>query len=123
MLLGNALATLGNDGKMVVERFKPMLVGKDPMAENLASHDWLGYGWCHAGHWCNRCRPLGSGRQGGRCADPLFDGLIEIVFTLTQAPLYSKILRSMPKKQWYKEAGWQAYKIHPPAVAAWDIKI
>ena len=30
--LGNALATLGNDGKMVVERFKPMLVGKDPLA-------------------------------------------------------------------------------------------
>ena len=41
----------------------------------------------------------------------------------TQAPLYSKILRSMPKKRLGIEAGWQAYKIHPPAVAAWDIKI
>ena len=30
--LGNALATLGNDGRMVIDRFKPMLVGKDPLA-------------------------------------------------------------------------------------------
>ena len=30
--LGNALATLGNDGRMVVDRFKPMLVSGDPLA-------------------------------------------------------------------------------------------
>ena len=30
--LGSALSALGNDAKLIVERFKPMLVGQDPLA-------------------------------------------------------------------------------------------
>ena len=32
LFLAMPLATLGNDGRMVVDRFKPMLVGRDPLA-------------------------------------------------------------------------------------------
>ena len=30
--LGNALSSLGNDANTIIERFKPMLVGQDPLA-------------------------------------------------------------------------------------------
>ena len=30
--LGNALSSLGNDASTIIERFKPMLVGQDPLA-------------------------------------------------------------------------------------------
>ena len=30
--LGNALSALGNDAQLIVDRFKPMLVGLDPLA-------------------------------------------------------------------------------------------
>jgi L-alanine-DL-glutamate epimerase-like enolase superfamily enzyme len=30
--MGNALSSLGNDAKLITERYKPMLVGQDPLA-------------------------------------------------------------------------------------------
>ena len=51
--LGNALSSLGNDAQLIVDRFKPMLVGQDPFAREKI-------------YQRNRRSAMGSGRQSCR---------------------------------------------------------
>ena len=62
--LGNALSSLGNDANTIIERFKPMLVGQDPLVsgKDLSAHDELGHGPNPASDRRHRRRTLGSSR-------------------------------------------------------------
>jgi len=124
--LGNALATLGNDGKMVVERFKPMLVGKDPLAREQI---WQAMtGWAMGGVM----RVIGAidvalwdlaGKAAGVPIHRLMGSYRDSVPAYASSAVFENTEEYAEEAIRYKEAGWQAYKIHPPAVAAWDIKI
>ena len=76
--LGNALSSLGNDANVIIDRFKPMLVGQDPLAreKNIPTYVYLGNGSDLESHWRHRRRALGSCWQSSWRPHSQIDGII-----------------------------------------------
>ena len=75
--LGNALSSLGNDANVIIDRFKPMLVGQDPLArEKIFQRVYLGNGSDLESHWRHRRRALGSCWQSSWRPHSQIDGII-----------------------------------------------
>jgi L-alanine-DL-glutamate epimerase-like enolase superfamily enzyme len=124
--LGSAYSSIGKDGATLIDRYKPLLVGRDPFDRELI--------WQKMAKWASG----GSMRVIGAVDVALWDiaGKVagvpvhKIMGTFREsAPAYasSQILGS-PEEYVeyalkYKEAGWHAYKMHPPGTAAEDIRI
>ncbi|MDG1306748.1 MAG: enolase C-terminal domain-like protein [Porticoccaceae bacterium] len=124
--LGSAYSPIGRDGATLVERYKPLLVGRDPFDRELI--------WQKMARWASG----GSMRVIGAVDVALWDlagkaagvPVHKIMGTFREsAPAYasSQILGSAEEyveyALKYKEAGWHAYKMHPPGIAAEDISI
>ncbi|MGI9322703.1 MAG: enolase C-terminal domain-like protein [Pseudomonadales bacterium] len=124
--LGNALSSLGKDAELITERYKPMLVGLDPLAREHI-HQRMSI-WAMGGVM----RVLGAidvalwdlaGKAAGVPIHKLMGSYRSSVPAYASSAVFENTEEYAEEAVRYKEAGWSAYKIHPPAVAAWDIKI
>ena len=124
--LGNALSSLGNDANVIIDRFKPMLVGQDPLAREKIFQ--------RMSTWAMGpiLRVIGAidvalwdlaGKAAGIPIHKLMGSYRESVPAYASSAVFEHTEEYAEEAVRYKEAGWSAYKIHPPAIAAWDIKI
>lgn len=124
--LGSALSALGNDAKLIVERFKPMLVGQDPLARERIWRSMSG--WAMGGVM----RVIGAldvalwdlaGKAANVPIHQLMGTYRKSVPAYASSAVFESIEEYADEAVRYREAGWQAYKIHPPAIPERDIKI
>ena len=124
--LGNALSALRGDAQLVVDRYKPMLVGQDPFARERI---WQAMaGWALGGVM----RVIGAidvalwdlcAKASGVAVHQLMGTFRESVPAYASSAVFENTEEYAEEALRYKEAGWQAYKIHPPAIPEWDIEI
>ncbi len=124
--LGSALSPLGNDPKLIVERFKPMLVGEDALARERI--------WQRMSNWAigGILRVVGAldvalWDLAAKAANVPIHRLMGSFRDSVPAYASSAVLDSpqayADEAVRYKEMGWQAYKIHPQAIPERDIEI
>ena len=124
--LGTALGPVGNDAQTIIDCYKHFLVGKDPLDRERL--------WQKLSPWAMG----GTLRIIGAIDVELWDiaaksasvPIHKVMGTYRDSvPAYasSHVLDSAEEYAEeavrYKEAGWTAYKLHPPAVAAEDIRV
>lgn len=124
--LGSALSPLGGDAQLIIDRYKPMLVGQDPFARERI---WQAMsGWAMGGVM----RVIGAidvalwdlaAKAAGIPVHKLMGTYRESVPAYASSAVFEHTEEYVDEALKYKESGWQAYKIHPPAVPEWDIKI
>ena len=124
--LGNALSALGNDAQLIIDRFKPMLVGLDPLAREKIYQSMSTWAMGPI------LRVIGAidvalwdlaGKAAGIPVHKLMGSYRETVPAYASSAVFEHTEEYAEEAVRYKEAGWSAYKIHPPAIADWDIKI
>ena len=124
--LGSALSALGNDAKLVTERYKPMLVGQDPLAREKIWQQMAG--WAMGG----TMRIIGAidvalwdlaGKAAGVPIHRLMGSYRKSVPAYASSAVFETAEEYAEEAVRYKEMGWTAYKIHPPAIPELDIKI
>jgi len=124
--LGSALSALGNDANLIITRFKPMLIGRDPLDRERI--------WQQMANWAmgGIMRVIGAidvalwdlaGKAAGVPIHKLMGSFRDSVPAYASSAVFETTEEYAEEAVRYKEAGWTAYKIHPPAVAAWDIRI
>ncbi len=124
--LGSALSPLGNDASLIITRFKPMLIGRDPLDRERI--------WQQMANWAmgGIMRVIGAidvalwdlaGKAAGVPIHKLMGSFRDSVPAYASSAVFETTEEYAEEAVRYKEAGWTAYKIHPPAVAAWDIRI
>lgn len=124
--LGSALSPLGNDANLIVERYKGLLVGQDPLARERI--------WQSMSTWAmgGIMRVIGAidvalwdlaGKAAGVPIHRLMGSYRESVPAYASSAVFETPEEYAEEALSYKEAGWAAYKIHPPAEAALDIRI
>jgi len=124
--LGSALSTLGNDALLISERYKPLLVGQDPLNRERI--------WQSMSSWAmgSIMRVVGAidvalwdlaGKAAGVPIHKLMGSYRESVPAYASSAVFETIEEYVEEAVHYKALGWSAYKIHPPAIAARDIKI
>ena len=124
--LGNALSPLGNDANLIAERYKGLLVGQDPLDRERI--------WRSMSGWAmgSVMRVIGAidvalwdlaGKAAGVAIHKLMGSYRDSVPAYASSAVFESTEEYAEEAQRYKEAGWQAYKIHPPAVPEWDIRI
>ncbi|MEM7219414.1 MAG: enolase C-terminal domain-like protein [Pseudomonadota bacterium] len=124
--LGSALSPLGNDAELIVKRYKPLLLGQDPLARERIWQSMAGWamggvmrviGAIDVALWDLAAKaagvPIHRYMGSYRTSVPAYAS--SAVFDAPEA-YADEALR-------YREAGWQAYKIHPPAIPELDIEI
>ncbi len=125
--MGSALGTIGNDPNQIVERYKPQLVGQDPLDreriwQNLSS--WA-IGW-------NNMRIIGAidialwdigGKAAGMPIHKLMGSYRDSAPVYASSAILDTPEHYVEEALKYKDLGWTAYKIHPPAKPLLDIKI
>ena len=124
--LGSALSGLGNDPNLIIERFKPMLVGQDPLARERI---WQTIsGWAMGGIM----RVIGAidvalwdlaAKAAGVPVHRLMGSFRESVPAYASSAVFENPEEYAEEAVSFKEKGWSAYKIHPPAIPELDIKI
>lgn len=124
--LGSALSPLGDDAKLIVERYKPLLVGRDPFAREQIWQSMSG--WAMGGVM----RVIGAidvalwdlaGKAANIPVHKLMGSYRESVPAYASSAVFESVEEYAEEAVRYKENGWQAYKIHPPAIPERDIKI
>lgn len=124
--LGSALSPLGNDAKLIVERYKPLLVGQDPLARERIWQSMSG--WAMGGVM----RVIGAidvalwdlaGKSAGVPIHRLMGSYRNSVPAYASSAVFENTEEYVEEALHYQSAGWTAYKIHPPAVPEWDIQI
>jgi len=124
--LGSSLTSLGNDANMIIERYKPFLVGQDPLDRERI--------WQSMSTWAigGVMRVIGAidvalWDLAGKAAGVPVHKLLGSYRSSVPAYASSAVLDTMEdyaeEAVRYKEMGWQAYKIHPHGIAASDIRI
>ncbi len=124
--LGNALSVLGNDAQLVIDHYKPMLVGEDPLKRERIWQRMSG--WAMGGV----LRVIGAidvalwdlaAKAAGVPIHSLMGSYRDKVPAYASSAVFSTPQEYAEEAVRYKEAGWTAYKIHPPAIPELDIKI
>ena len=100
--------------------FKPMLVGQDPLHENVFGARCLDGLRVMTSDWRARCGVFGISQVANVPIHQLM-GTYKIGTRYASSAVFESIEEYADVR--YKEAGWQAYKIHPPAIPERDIKI
>ncbi|HBO15701.1 MAG TPA: mandelate racemase [Porticoccaceae bacterium] len=125
--IGSALYSIGKDAQVIIDRYKPSLVGRNPLDRERIwqSLSKNALGW-------SPMRLIGgidialwdiAGKAAGVPIHQLMGGY------RTSVPAYasSAVLPSpeayAEEALKYKELGWTAYKIHPPSIPTTDIRI
>ena len=125
--LGSSLGSIGNDVNQIIERYKPLLVGQDVLHreriwQNLST--WA-TGW-------NAMRIIGAidialwdigGKAAGIPIHKLMGSYRDSVPAYASSAILETPQHYVEEALKYKELGWSAYKIHPPAEPLLDIKI
>jgi L-alanine-DL-glutamate epimerase-like enolase superfamily enzyme len=124
--LGSALSALGTDADLIVNRYKPMLVGQDPLARERFWQSMAG--WAMGGVM----RVIGAidvalwdlaGKAAGVPIHRLMGSYRDSVPAYASSAVFETAQEYAAEAVSYKEAGWTAYKIHPPGSPELDIKI
>lgn len=124
--LGNALSPLGNDAELIVNHYKPMLVGEDPLARERIYQRLAG--WAMGGV----LRVIGAidvalwdlaGKAAGVPVHRLMGSYRDKVPAYASSAVFETPEEYAEEAQHYQAMGWSAYKIHPPAIPELDIKI
>ncbi len=124
--IGSALSPLGSDAKLIVDRYKSLLVGQDPLNRERIWQTMAG--WAIGGVM----RVIGAidvalwdiaGKAAGMPIHQLMGSYRSSVPAYASSTVFETTEEYAEEAIRYKEAGWSAYKIHPPAVAEWDIRI
>lgn len=124
--LGHALGALGTDADLIIKRYKPMLIGQDPLARERIYQRMSTFAMGGI------LRVIGAidvalwdlaGKAAGIPIHQLMGSYRDKVPAYASSAVFENTEEYAEEAVRYKEAGWSAYKIHPPAVAAWDIKI
>ena len=119
--LGNALSSLGNDASTIVERFKPMLVGQDPLDREKIFQRMTNWAMGPI------LRVIGAidvalwdlaGKAAGVPIHKLMGSYRSSVPAYASSAVFEHTEEYAEEAVRYQEAGWGAYKIHPPAIAA-----
>jgi len=124
--LGSALSALGSDAETIVERYKPMLVGQDPFDRERI--------WQSMSGWAigNVMRVLGAidvalwdlaGKALGLPIHKLMGSYRTSVPAYASSAVFEDSQSYVDEAIAFKEKGWTAYKIHPPAIPELDIRI
>ena len=124
--LGSALIALGNDAKLIIERYKPLLIGQNPLNRERI--------WQSMSNWAmgSIMRVIGAidvalwdlaGKAAGVPIHKLMGSYRESVPAYASSAVFETVEEYVEEAVHYKALGWSAYKIHPPAVATQDIKI
>lgn len=124
--LGSALTSLGHDANTIVERFKPMLVGKDPLDRERI--------WQNMSTWAigGVMRIIGAidvalwdlaGKAAGVPVHKLLGSYRDAVPAYASSAVLDTVEDYVEEALRYKDMGWQAYKIHPHGTAQADIRI
>jgi len=124
--LGSALGSLGNDAQMIIDRYKPYLLGKDPLDRERI--------WQTLSTWAmgNVMRVIGAidvalwdvaGKAAGVPVHKLMGSYRDSVPAYASSAVFETPKEYAEEAVRYKEMGWTAYKIHPPGTAARDIKV
>ncbi len=124
--LGSALSALGNDAKLIIDHYKPMLIGQDPLDRERIYQRMSG--WAMGGI----LRVIGAidvalwdlaGKAAGVPIHKLMGSYRKSVPAYASSVVFDTPEEYAEEAQQYKETGWSAYKIHPPAIPELDIKI
>ena len=124
--LGNALSPLGGDAQLVVDRYKPMLVGQDPFDRERFWQSMAGWAMGPV------MRVIGAidvalwdlaGKAAGVPIHKLMGSYRNSVPAYASSIVFENPEEYAEEAVRYKAAGWTAYKIHPPAIPELDIKI
>jgi L-alanine-DL-glutamate epimerase-like enolase superfamily enzyme len=124
--LGSALSPLGNDAELITQRYKPLLVGEDPLAREKI--------WQNMATWAmgGVMRVIGAidvalwdlaGKVAGVPIHRLMGSYRQSVPAYASSAVFETSEEYADEAVRYKEAGWTAYKIHPPAIPEMDIRI
>jgi L-alanine-DL-glutamate epimerase-like enolase superfamily enzyme len=124
--LGSALSSVGTDAAMLIERYKPMLVGEDPLARERI--------WQRMTGWAlgSVLRVIGAvdvalwdlaGKAAGVPIHRLMGSYRNEVPAYASSAVFDSAEEYADEAVKYKESGWSAYKIHPPAIPERDIKV
>lgn len=124
--LGSALGSAGNDAPMLVGRYKPMLVGEDPLARERI--------WQRMSNFAlgSVLRVIGAidvalwdlaGKAAGVPVHRLMGSYRDAIPAYASSAVLGDAKHYAEEAVHYRDSGWAAYKIHPPGSAAVDIKI
>lgn len=124
--LGSALGSGAGDSKALIDRFKPMLVGEDPLARERL---WQTMMRRTRG---TSLRIIGAidvalwdlaGRAGGVPVHRLMGSYRQSIPAYASSAVHSTVEEYAEEALQLKSEGWTAYKIHPPADPDFDIQI
>lgn len=124
--LGNALSPLAGDAQLIIDRYKPMLLQQDPLDRERF--------WQGMASWAMGpvMRVIGAvdvalwdlaGKAAGVPIHKLMGSYRSSVPAYASSIVFEDPQMYVDEAVRYKEAGWTAYKIHPPAIPELDIKI
>ena len=124
--LGHALGALGNDAQLIIDHYKPMLVGEDPLKRERIYQRMAG--WAMGGV----LRVIGAidvalwdlaGKAAGMPIHKLMGSYRDSVPAYASSAVFDTPEEYAEEALHYQDMGWSAYKIHPPAIPEQDIKI
>jgi L-alanine-DL-glutamate epimerase-like enolase superfamily enzyme len=124
--LGSALSALGTDAQLIIQRYKPMLVGQDALARERI--------WQQMAGWAmgSVMRVIGAidvalwdvaAKAAGVPVHRLMGSFRDSVPAYASSAVLGDPSEYADEAVRYKEAGWQAYKIHPPVEPEKGIEI
>ncbi len=124
--LGSALSPLGNDAQLIIDRYKPVLLGQDPLARERL--------WQTMSRWAmgSVMRVIGAidvalwdlaAKAAGIPVHRLMGTFRDSAPAYASSAVFEHPEEYAEEALRYKEAGWTAYKIHPPAIPELDIRI
>ena len=124
--LGSALSPLGNDAQLIIDRYKPMLISQDPLDRERI--------WQTMSGWAmgSVMRVIGAidvalwdlaGKAANVPIHKLMGSYRSSVPAYASSAVFEHPQEYADEASRFKEAGWQAYKIHPPAIPELDISI
>jgi L-alanine-DL-glutamate epimerase-like enolase superfamily enzyme len=124
--IGSALRTAKDDGPFIVESLKPMLIGEDPMARERI---WQTMVRRTRGQRLNAIGVVDvalwdlAGRHAGVPVHRLMGSYRDSVPAYASSAVLDGPEAYADEAVRFKEAGWTAYKIHPPGDPDEDIRI
>ena len=128
--IGSSYAPADRDAPFVVERLKPMLMGEDPLARERLWNAMMNRTGGHTGG--QMMRAIGAvdvalwdlaGKAAGMPVHRLMGSCRDSVPAYASSAVLDSPQAYAEEALTCKEAGWTAYKIHPPAVPELDIEI
>ena len=124
--LGSALAPAGRDAALLIDRYKPLLLGEDPFARGRLNQAMFRLARGQA------LRVIGAidvalwdlaGKAAAQPLHQLLGSSREAVPVYASSPVLPSPEAYAAEALEFKQAGWPAYKIHPPAEPDLDIEV